>query len=176
MTKLLETKNLFFRLAVPDDAEFIFSLRKNEKLNKHISQVTGGPLQQREWLTEYKKREELNEEFYFIICRKDNNELIGTVRIYDITTDKKFCWGSWILNDNKTKSAAIESAILVYKFCFEHCGFTSSYFQVDKQNIGVRSFHLKTGASIKEEDKVNTHFVFTNKNYQDLIIKYNKFL
>ena len=176
MNKPLESKNLYFRLAIPDDADFIYSLRVDEKLNKHISQVSGGASQQREWLIEYKKREELNKEFYFIICRKDNDEAIGTVRVYGVTSDKEFCWGSWVLNENKIKSAAIESALLVYKFCFEYCGFASSYFQVDKNNSAVSSFHIKTGATMKSEDDTNFHFLFSEKNYQELVKKYYKFL
>ena len=46
----IKGKTIQLRLASPDDASFIYSLRIDEKLNEHISKVTGTELQQRECL------------------------------------------------------------------------------------------------------------------------------
>ncbi|EEQ4420936.1 GNAT family N-acetyltransferase, partial [Escherichia coli] len=112
----LFTKNTKLIPVEINDAEFIYSLRIDSRLNKHISTINGTVIEQAEWIEDYKKREENNEEFYFIIKRTDNDEKIGTIRLYNITKDDGFCWGSWILNDDKMKSSAIESAYLIYKF------------------------------------------------------------
>jgi RimJ/RimL family protein N-acetyltransferase len=109
----LKSKTVHLRYAETEDAEFIYSLRVNDTLNQHISKVSGTVETQANWLTEYKKREKDGKEYYFIIIRNDTNEKIGTVRVYGITDDNRFCWGSWILNENKTKSAAIESACII---------------------------------------------------------------
>jgi len=172
----LKCRTIHLRLAKEQDAEFIYSLRMNNKLNKHISHVTGTVEDQKLWLKAYKEKEEKNNEFYFIILRNDNENPIGTVRIYGITEDNRFCWGSWILNEDKTVSAALESAYLVYKFSFEIKQFESAYFQVDKKNKSVIAFHLKTGAVYKSQDNISEHFEFNIDAYNDFKKKYHKLI
>jgi hypothetical protein len=89
----------------------------------------------------------------------------GTVRIYDLREDS-FSWGSWILNEDKTKYAAIESALLIYKFGFERLGFSKSHFDVMKGNAKVISFHRKMGAIEVSNDSVNIFFEITRDNVE----------
>lgn len=173
---LLESKTIYLRLAEVEDASFIHSLRINEKLNKHISKVTGSVDDQAEWLRRYKEKESKEQEFYFIILRRDNNNAIGTVRLYGITDDNRFCWGSWILNSDKTVTAAIESAYLLYKFAFEEMKYQSAYFQVDKKNIQVISFHRKTGAIFVDQDEINENFIYNFDCYSKFKSRYIKIL
>lgn len=168
----LRTKHTSFRFAKPEDADFIYSLRVDERLNEFISKVQGGVEVQRRWLQEYKLRETLEQEYYFIIMRNDNDQPVGTLRLYGITDDKQFCWGSWVLNENKTRTSALESAFLLYKFAFEVKGLSKSYFQVDKNNIRVISFHEKLGATFLFEDDINFNFEYT---YEAFINLKNKF-
>lgn len=172
----LKAKTIKFRLAELDDANFIYSLRINKKLNEHISKVSGTEEQQREWLYAYKEREISGAEAYFIIERIDTETPIGTVRLYGFIGSEKFCWGSWILNNDKTRTAAIESAYLVYKYAFEYRSFNSAYFQVDKNNKLVISFHEKTGAILVSEDDVNKNYEFTSECYEQFKIKFNNIL
>ncbi|HZK24235.1 MAG TPA: GNAT family protein, partial [Oscillospiraceae bacterium] len=81
--------------------------------------------------------------------------------VYDLKKDS-FCWGSWILNEDKTRYAALESAFLVYKFGFEVLGFKKSHFDVMKGNERVISFHKKMGAVQTGEDEQNYYFEITN--------------
>jgi RimJ/RimL family protein N-acetyltransferase len=140
----LNSKTIRLRLVKEDDAEFILSLRTDTKYNQHLSPVTGSVSAQAEWIRKYKEDEKNKTQYYFIIERNDGIRC-GTVRIYDIRDDS-FSWGSWILNENKTRFAAIESAFLVYQFGFEHLKFKKSHFEVRKENLKVISFHEKMGA------------------------------
>ena len=169
------SKNTILELVEISDAEFIYSLRMNENLNRHISSVLAGVDNQIQWIKEYKKSERLSEEYYFIIKRKDTNIPIGTIRLYNITEDNRFCWGSWVLNESKMKSSAIESAYLLYKFGFLYKGFISSYFQVEKENKDVLAFHIKSGARVVREDNVNLHFEFSFEDFIKLEKKYHKY-
>ncbi|CNL44067.1 Uncharacterised protein [Yersinia aldovae] len=172
----IKGKTIQLRLASPDDASFIYSLRIDEKLNEHISKINGTEIQQREWLIKYKDREKISEEFYFIIELLDSEVPIGTVRLYGFLGREKFCWGSWILNNNKTRTSAIESAYLVYQYAFEYIGFDSAYFQVDKKNKTVTSFHEKTGAIFCGEDDVNNNYEFTRTCYEQFKLKFNRII
>lgn len=168
----LKSKTVHLRLAEVKDAEFIYSLRINEKLNKHISKVNGTSRDQEEWLKRYKEREQSGQEYYFIIVRNDNHKAVGTVRIYGVTDDKRFCWGSWVLNSEKTVTSAIESAYLLYKFAFEEKGYKSAYFQVDRDNTQVISFHKKTGANFVGEDENNENFTYSIDSYHKFKARY----
>ncbi|ORM72924.1 N-acetyltransferase [Pantoea wallisii] len=173
----LKSKSIFLKLADVGDAEFILNLRKSEKYNKYLSKTEGCLTEQINWLKNYKIRESLNEEYYFIIFRGADNEKIGTVRLYDFKESPlSFCWGSWILNEKKTISSAIESALLIYQFAFDCKGFEQSHFDVRNDNHKVIDFHKKLGAQEVSKNELNTYFTFSKNTYQRIYASYSKFL
>lgn len=165
------------RLATPDDAAFIYSLRINDSFNKYLSVVNGGVENQRTWLTAYKQREADKQEFYFIICRKKDGLPIGTVRLYDFQLEKKsFCWGSWVLGSNKTTFSALESALLVYMIAFFELGFERSHFDVRRGNVRVVDFHKKFNAAIIDENELDFFFNYEKTAFIPVMETYKKFL
>ena len=158
----LESKTIRLRLVEESDAEFILKLRLNEKFNQFLSSVSPDLQSQKEWIKKYKNEEKLKKQFYFIIERIDCMPC-GTVRVYDLKDDS-FCWGSWILNEDKTQYAALESAFLVYKFGFEALGYRKSHFDVMKENKKVISFHTKMGAKEIGADQQNSYFEITDQD------------
>ncbi len=156
---MLSSKTISLRLVQPEDAEFILKLRQDPRYNSFISVVKNDVESQRTWIENYKKDEAAKLQYYFIIERLDG-KCCGTVRVYDLKPDS-FSWGSWILNEDKTKYSAIESALLVYAFGFEKLGFNKSHFEVMKDNVKVVEFHKKFGAQIVGEDESNIYFQIT---------------
>ncbi|ENP8446618.1 GNAT family N-acetyltransferase [Vibrio sp. Vb0877] len=152
----LESKSVRLRFVTEQDAEFILQLRLDDKYNQFLSSVSPDLQSQKDWIRKYKDDEQSKKQFYFIIERLDGTPC-GTVRIYDLR-DESFCWGSWILNENKTRYAALESAFLVYKFGFEELGYEKSHFDVMKGNQKVISFHKKMGAVEVSSDDENYYF------------------
>ena len=108
----VEGPNLILRLIEPEDAAYVHSLRNNPAYNTHLSTVTGTVDDQRTWIKDYKSREAHGQEYYYVIERKDGTRC-GLVRLYDIEA-ASFTWGSWILDENKPRKAALESAILSF--------------------------------------------------------------
>ena len=147
------------RLVEESDAEFILSLRMDKRYNKYLSKVKPDLQAQKNWIVNYKDDEKTRTQFYFIIERIDGTPC-GTVRIYDLRKNS-FCWGSWVLNQDKTHYAAIESAFLVYQFGFGKLGYRKSHFDVRKENVSVIKFHKRLGAEITDEDKDNIYFEIT---------------
>jgi RimJ/RimL family protein N-acetyltransferase len=177
MIDKLSSKTIKLTLADECDAEFIFGLRTNESLNKHLSSISGDVNSQKKWLLDYKLREQKGLEYYFIIKRKVDDFKIGTVRLYDFNElSKSFCWGSWILTEGKTKSSAIESALLVYQFAFESLGFEQSHFDVRKENVKVRAFHEKIGSTKVSENDLDCFYVYLYSSYLELKEKYKNYL
>ena len=173
----LKAGTIYLRLVHENDAAFICSLRNNDQLNTYISKSTADEEAQRQWIVNYKKREEAGEEYYFIICRNSDDLAVGTVRLYDFKEEpKSFCWGSWILNENKTKYAAVESALLVYEAGFGCLNFKQSHYEVMKGNDKVHSFHLKMGAEKVSEDSTNIYYIFPKEKYEKNKVQYSRFL
>lgn len=164
-------KNIHMRLVELDDAPFIVSLRVDRK-NRFLSKVDVDS--QRLWLTEYKTRMAVGTEFYFIICT-NNNEPCGTVRVYDFR-DNSFCWGSWLLNSNAPTTAGIESALLVYEFAFYNLKFNHCHFDVRLDNVKVRAFHERFGASTIKTSNLNAYYELSLAAYELTKQKYSKFL
>lgn len=152
----IHSKSISMRFVNVSDAEFILKLRMDQRYNRFLSPVSPCIQTQREWIEEYKEDERAGRQFYFIIERNDCTPC-GTVRIYDLS-EEFFSWGSWILNEDKTRLAALESAFLVYEFGFDRLGYSKSRFDVRKENERVISFHEKMGAIRIGEDAKNFYF------------------
>ena len=165
------------RFVDEDGAEFIVNLRTDESLNKYLS-VTGNSIeQQKQWIVQYKQREKAGSEYYFLICKNSDQSAIGTVRLYDFKEKKSsFCWGSWILNSNKTKTSAIESAMLVYEIGFNQLEFSSCRFQEDNDNQKVIDFHIKMGAKKVSENGKESYFIYSPIDYEQFREKFSKYL
>lgn len=166
MNSSLSAKTVRMRLVEVTDADFILKLRLDERYNRFLSKVDPDLAAQRQWIESYKKEEALRKQFYFIIERLDGTPC-GAVRLYDLREDS-FCWGSWILNEDKTVYAALESAFLVYEFGFEYLGYVKSHFDVMKGNAGVISFHKKMGALEVGQDEQNLYFVISKQAVESM--------
>ncbi len=167
-------KNLNLRTVAIEDAEFIYNMRQNQNKTKYLSRVTGTVESQKEWIKNYKQREEEKKEFYFVIESKDKRKL-GLVRMYDFQ-DNSFCWGSWLIKEDAPKSTAIESALQIYEFGFYSLGFEKSHFDVRKENDKVIAFHQRFGAKIVDEDELDYFFNFEKRDYEIIKEKYKRYL
>jgi len=171
---LISCKNINLRTVETDDAEFIYDMRQNKSKTKYLSQIQGTINEQKNWILNYKKRENDAKEFYFVIESK-KNEKLGLVRIYDLKIDS-FCWGSWLIKENAPKSTAIESALQIYEFGFYKLGFEKSHFDVRKKNNKIVAFHQRFGAKIVSESELDYFFIFHKKDYEIIKNKYKRYL
>ena len=142
----------------PSDADYILKLRLDKSYSRYISKVSNEVSAQEHYIRKYLENNiHDRESFYFILTNTATETPCGTVRIYNFKGDT-FEWGSWILDSNKTRYAALETAILIYEFAFNTLGFRKSEFEVNKNNEKVISYHKKSGAVIIGEDDINYYF------------------
>ncbi len=160
----IEGPNLVLRLIEPSDAEYVYGLRTDPRYNAYLSNVTGTVEDQRAWIEAYKEREALVEQLYYVIERKDGVRC-GLVRLYDIE-DETFTWGSWILDENKTSKAALESALLVYRVGFEELCREMAVFDVRVENDRTIKFHDRFGATKVKEDGQDVFFKFARDTFE----------
>lgn len=171
---LIEGKRINLRSAEIEDADFLLSLRLDPNKNRHLSAVDSDLKKQVQWLIDYKVRETLGSEYYFIIEDKSNNP-VGCVRLYDFIEDS-FCWGSWILKDGSPSFMAVESALQVYEFAFYTLKFNNCHFDVRKENASVVAFHERFGAKKVSDDTLNFYFTYSKDDYEKIKSRYGKFL
>lgn len=167
----LSGQTLNLRNASVHDAEFILSLRVNEKKSKYLSKIANELSQQVSWLGRY---EALSDQAYFIIEDKYGISL-GTVRLYDQVNDS-FCWGSWIVKEGVAPVVAIESALMVYSYALNHLGFKAAHFDVRKGNESVWRFHEKFGAIRVAESEIDIHYKISNDAILGSLARYKKYL
>ena len=160
----VEGPNLTLRLIVPEDAAYVYGLRTNLAYNSHLSQVTGTVDDQREWIENYKAREAAGQEVYYVIERKDGTRC-GLVRLYDIEADR-FTWGSWILDENKPRKAALESAVLIYEVGFDGLDCDRAVFDVRVDNTHTLAFHRRFGARETGSDELNIYFDYPRERFE----------
>lgn len=167
---LVRGETLVFRDACEADAEFILSLRTDEKKSRYLNATANDIEAQRKWLAHYATADD---QAYFII--EFNNEPVGTVRLYD-AQQESFCWGSWILKDGHPRQAAMESALMVYAYAVDHLGFKACHFDVRKGNERVWQFHERFGAQRVGETELDYLYSLSLQAIRNSLLRYREFL
>lgn len=167
---VVEGDTLVFRNATVADAEFILSLRTDTEKSRYLSATANDLGAQREWLEKYNSSDG---QAYFIIQYQGRD--IGTVRLYDAKGDS-FCWGSWILTNDRPRHAAMESSLMVYAYACDHLGFRACHFDVRKGNDRVVAFHHRFGAECVSESDQDFFFVLSGDAIRSARVQYAEFL
>ena len=156
--------NLLLRLITLNDAAYVYGLRTNPQYNRYLSEVVGDVGDQRRWIESYKCREARAREFYYIIERRDGVRC-GVVRLYDIEQGS-FTWGSWILDDNKPKKAALESAVLSFCVAFEALALKLARVDVAIQNTHAAKFYNRFGMTEIQRTESQIYFQYSSEQFQ----------
>lgn len=159
----VEGPNLILRLIRPEDADYVHTLRTDPAYNRHLSEVRGTAEDQRRWIEGYKARETDLREFYYVIERKDGTRC-GLVRLYDIGSDS-FTWGSWILDHNKTRKAALESAVLSFGVGFDGLGLPQALVDVRIGNEQALAIYQRFGMTEVRRDDRDIYFTYPRRRF-----------
>jgi len=161
----LSGPNLLLRLIQLSDAKYAYDLRTNPLYNQNLSKVTGSVEDQRQWLKGYKAREAKLQELYYVIERMDRIPC-GLVRLYDITDDA-FTWGSWVLDENKPRKAALESALLSFELGFNIIDKAEAFIEVRLENERAISFYRRFGMTQMKKDLKSIYFKYTREHFNE---------
>ena len=164
---LYEGKYTNIRFVRVEDAEFILSLRCNEKKAQFLNKTEYNIEKQKEYIKNCLNKDN---EWYMIIENKKNKP-IGTYRIYDLRKDS-FCIGSWLMVDGCSSLEMIEGEFLVKKYAFNKTGFKKFHFDVRKNNKKVIRYHKMMGAKQVGETEQDYLFECTEKDYLEKISKF----
>jgi len=160
----VEGPNLTLRLICAEDAAYVHALRTDAAYNRHLSEVRGTVEDQRRWIESYKTRETDLRELYYVITRKDDTRC-GLVRLYNIEAES-FTWGSWILDHNKTRKAALESAVLSFGVGFNGLGLSQALLDMRIGNDRALAVYQRLGITELRRDDHNIYFTYLRSRFE----------
>ena len=152
------------------DAEFILELRTNEQRARYLSPTEKDVEKQRGWIQEYKKRESLGTDFYFIAF-DDKGNSYGTVRIYNIDA-YEFTFGSWIFKNSSPASLIINSWFIVAEIGFIGLKLRKCTFDIKKANKKVLKFQRRFKSSVIIKQFSTGIFSLSNQYLTDFPLKF----
>lgn len=159
---MFERYGLTVRYVNVTDAEFILSLRSNERLRRFISYTEDNIDKQRKWIESYKCREQVGLEYYFIFLLQERR--LGVARIYNIEKDH-FTQGSWIFSPDAPVGSAVLGNIISIEKGFELPGMKYLLTDANKKNTThkyVKSYHPE----IIGEDEQNIYYKLSKENFE----------
>ena len=162
-----------FRLVEPGDASFIYKLRTDSGLSRHVNSVSNIVEDQVKWIKDYKSREANGNEFYLISVDPVTGSRQGVNRLYDFKDDS-FELGSWLYLPNEDISKSILGDIFAKELGFEALGFDFCTFNVRKVNLSVIRYHQGYQPDLVSHDELNLYFKLTRAQFNRNKIKYLK--
>ena len=162
------------RFVEKEDSAFILSMRTDPQLNRYLSATNNDIIKQEIWIEEYKKREKLKQEFYFIF-EIDKKTKYGVNRIYNIDT-VSFEVGSWLFSLHSPESVSILADLYARDFAFQNNdSIEYCRFEVRKENKSVVNYHKRFNPTLVNEDRLNYYFELSKTEYtkfRNVLIKF----
>lgn len=138
----LTTKRLLLRELQPDDAEEIFQLRSDEKVNALIDRKTATSIDEAyQFINNIANAQNKNEGIMWVITLKDSPKLIGTIVYWNIIKEKDQAEIGYELLPQYYRKGIMQEALLkVIDFGFETLGLKS--IMADPKAINLPSVRL----------------------------------
>jgi RimJ/RimL family protein N-acetyltransferase len=169
MNKIYLFDKIYQRLVSEEDASFIFELRTDKQLAKHLSVTNGTVQDQVDWIKNYKVREAIGLEYYFITENEDG-EKFGLNRIYNMK-DNTFELGSWLFKKDAPSGISILSDIATREYGFNILNLTKMVFEVRRENKSVIKYHHLFLPSLVREDELNYYYSLSKDKFNSQKIK-----
>lgn len=138
-----EITGICFRLrpVTVADAVFIDKMRQNPDLNQFLNESPRGTRAQKAWIRNYLEQ---SGDYYFVVEEQSSKTPCGLIAIYDFNEDSRTGeWGRWMIVPGTF--AAVESAMLLFRFCFVQLDIKLLYCRTVVDNSQVVSFHDSVG-------------------------------
>lgn len=154
----------YYRLVKEEDYEFIFQLRSDKLLGKHLNRTEDNPESQRIWIRNYKYRERSGDEFYFICIDQINNQRLGVFRLYNFTDDS-FRTGSWLYRPG-LKNEPVLGNITGKEIGFTFLKYEKCRFDVRKDNRTILAYHRLFNPTEIDQDDLNFYFELSRNSFE----------
>lgn len=165
----LEGKNIYFKPLSTKDAEAIHSYASDKDVKRFIGWRLMKTLEETtEFVETMIKREEASTHLYASVALKSNDEVIGTVMLFDFDKEANQAEVGYVFHKNHWgKGYGAESLSLVTDFAFESLKLHKVHACVTDANIGSARILEKNGYEL--EGRLRDHFYIEDKYYDSLL-------
>jgi [ribosomal protein S5]-alanine N-acetyltransferase len=165
---ILTTERLILRQLSESDVQEIFLLRSDTLINKYLDRQPSKTLEDAFEFIEKIKNNSLS---YWAIAQKENEKLVGTICLFDISEEQKKCEiGYELLSEYQGKGIMREAAKKVIEYSIQTLGFKTidAYTHKDNQSSTNLLKELKF-ESTDSVDETNSNLILfrlqiSNKN------------
>lgn len=150
---ILSTPRLILRSLEDTDDAAIFSLRSDERVNRYIDRPEQTHIEQARLFIEKIRSNILeNRSWYWAIAAANNNELIGTICIWNLSDDGKTAEIGYELNPaSQGKGYMGEAVKAVIDFAFGAAGITTLEAFTHKDNLASTRLLQKYGFELQAD-------------------------
>jgi ribosomal-protein-alanine N-acetyltransferase len=136
------------------DADFIYSLRSDPRVNKYIDRDPATSVEQAtEFISKVNDNIAAGTSYYWSILLKDTLEMIGTICLWNLSEDRKTAeLGYELLPDHQGNGYMDEAIREVISFAFRN-GFTKLEAFTHKDNQASTKLLMKNQFVLSEEKK-----------------------
>ena len=141
--------NMMLVAADASHAEFILSLRQEERKKRFLSGSSENLAEQIAWMNQ---RQMLDNDAYFIIYEiQQPSQPLGTIRLHDVIDEKNsISVGSWVMRDGVQPKKTLEALSLAIEYIIRS-GYSICHFEVHKASLSALRLYTKLGTQIVGE-------------------------
>lgn len=162
--ELINKYGIILRLITIGDAEFIVNLWANNPLvSTFISPILPTIDSQTKWIENYKQKEQLGLDYYFV-AQDLNSNRYGTVRLYNFDAES-FELGSWIFMPNSPFGMAVKTHIIGLSIGFELSKTDYCRVTVRKANTRVLKYLENFKPLIIKENDIDFYLLLLKENF-----------
>jgi RimJ/RimL family protein N-acetyltransferase len=154
---ILDTKRLLLRQLDESDFQEIFALRADDNVNRYITRAKARNINEAKGFI---KKIVENRSFYWAICFRDVNRLIGTICLFNFSEDRTIGEVGYELMPTYQKMGIMNEAVeRVINYGFNEIGLTTIVAYTHKGNSSSSRLLEKNNFTIdelrKDQDDVN---------------------
>ncbi len=166
---VLESERVRLRPIKKEDINFFIDLTKDSSMWIYFTSDLSIPKELTEWVDSAIEQTSSKKRLAFTIIDKTNNKIVGSTSFGNISYyDKRIEIGwTWIEKDSQGKGINDEIKYLMFKYCFEKCGFERVELKTDVLNIHARKVLTRIGTI--EEGILRSHTLMINNRRRDTI-------
>lgn len=153
------------RLVSKADVDFIFQIRSDKYLTRHIHSFEGTIGEQKIWIDCYKKREREGSEYYFIY--EKNGKPFGVNRVYNINNGEGTT-GSWICIPGTNPIDTLATCIILYDIIFDTIDLKKVLFDTRKDNSSALKVNRALGGECIYETELDYYFELSPQKYHSV--------
>ena len=162
----IEKYGLKVRLVNIDDSEFIVYLRSDPERTKFMITLSADIENQRQWIHEYKKREEKGSEYYFIYSDQEGSP-IGVNRISKINFETRSCKLSGFIKKKGNKADTVAMFLINKEIAFDTLGLLFSISEIHEKNYKILKYYEYFEYEITKNENDYLHVVLTKVAFQN---------